>query len=233
MAADGGAGSVAQRVRDRLVAQVFDMGAPGADSLFGAGRLRLDLAPPQLGTPVPAPDSLVRGTVALAFPLADAGSIGLVRLTIDGVALAAALTPEGVVQASWPTAGLPAGPHALELMVSDQTGNVATYRSTLRVDNEAPRVRLRGPQVTRAGTKVRIQASVLDPGSGLAERPRITFGDGKAASGFRLAHRYTRAGRYTVTIRATDRAGNTAQVRRALRVRAVPGKLAPARDASR
>ena len=52
VAADGGAGSVAQRVRDRLVAQALDMGTPGTDTVFGAGRLRLDLAAPVLGRAV-------------------------------------------------------------------------------------------------------------------------------------------------------------------------------------
>jgi hypothetical protein len=224
VAAAGGPGTVAQRVRDRLTAQALDIGAPGADTTFGAGRLRLDLAAPLLGAPTPAPDSLVRGTVALSLPLSEAGTFGLVQLTVDGAALAATLAPGGMVTATWPTAGLPSGPHELALTASDLSGNVATYRISLRVDNEAPRLRIRSPQRARAGAKVRIAASVLDPGSGLARRPRISFGDGKGANGFRLAHRYKRAGRYVITIRAIDRAGNVSEVRRALRVRAVPGK---------
>jgi hypothetical protein len=225
VAAAGGAATVAQRVRDRLAAQALDVGAPGADTTFGAGRLRLDLAAPQLGTPTPAPGSLVRGVVALSLPLGEAGTFGLVQLTVDGAPLAATLAPDGVVSATWPTAGLPAGPHELALTAADQSGNVATYPVTLRVDNDAPRLKLRSPQRARAHVKVRISASVLDPASGLVGRPRISFGDGKGANGFRLAHRYERAGRYVITLRATDRAGNTSEVRRALRIRAVPGKL--------
>jgi hypothetical protein len=181
VAADGGAGSVAQRVRDRLVAQALDVGVPGPDSVFGAGRLRLDLAAPVLGTPTPAPNSLVRGTVALSLPLADAGTLGLVQLTAEGSPLVATLAPGGILQASWPTAGLPAGPHVLGLTVSDQSGNVAAYTITLRVDNQPPRVRLRSPLKARVGAKVRVSASVLDVGSGLAGRPRFLFGDGKGA----------------------------------------------------
>jgi hypothetical protein len=225
VAAAGGAGPVAQRVRDRLSAQALDVGAPGADTTFGAGRLRLDVAAPLLGTPTPAPGSLVRGVVALALPLSEAGTPGLVQLTVDGAPLAATLAPDGVVTATWSTAGLPAGPHELALTASDLSGNVATYRIALRVDNDAPRLRIRSPQRARAGAKVRIAASVLDPGSGLAARPRISFGDGKHANGFRLAHRYARAGRYVIAISATDRAGNVSELRRALRIRAVSGKL--------
>jgi hypothetical protein len=224
VAADGGAGSVAQRVRDRLVAQALDVGAPGPDTVFGAGRLRLDLAPPVLGVPTPAPNSLVHGVVELSLPLVDAGTLGLQQLTVDGKPLVATLAPGGVLQATWPTAGLAAGPHVLSLVSSDQSGNVATYSITLRVDNQAPKVRLRSPLRARARAKVKVSASVLDVGSGLATRPLITFGDGAKGRGFRLAHRYTRPGRYVVSIQATDRAGNTTLVRRRLRIRAAAAK---------
>ena len=219
IAAEGGAGSVAQRVRERLVAQALDMGTPGTDTVFGAGRLRLDLAAPVLGAPSPANNALVRGTVALSLPIADAGTLGLLQLSADGKPLVATLAPGGILRATWPTAGLAPGPHALDLVASDQSGNSATYHLTLRVDNQAPRVRLRAPQRTRVGVKLRVAASVLDSGSGLAGRPRITFGDGTHANGFHLAHRYKRKGRYTIAIRATDRAGNSTLVRRTVRVR--------------
>ena len=191
----------------------------GPDTVFGAGRLRLDLAAPVLGTPQPADGATVRGTVALALPITDEGTLGLLQLTVDGTPLVATLAPGGILQASWPTAGLAPGPHLLELTAADLSGNVATYRLTLNVDNDAPRVRLRAPLHADQGDKVRISASVRDAGSGLAGRPRIEFGDGAGAYGFRLAHRYERAGRYVVTMRATDRAGNTTLVQRTLRVR--------------
>ncbi len=206
-------------MRDRLTAQALDIGAPGADTVFGAGRLRLDLAAPVLGTPQPADGATVRGTVALALPLADEGTLGLTQLTVDGAPLVATLAPGNILQAAWPTAGLAPGPHALVLTAADQSGNVATFKLSLNVDNDAPRVRLRGAPHAFAGDKVRISASVRDAGSGLAGRPRVEFGDGAGAYGFRLAHRYARAGRYIVSLRATDRAGNTTLVRRALQVR--------------
>src|SRR6185503_12045157 len=105
----------------------LDIGVPGLDTVFGAGRLRLDLAAPALGAPTPAPDSLVRGTVAISLPLSEAGTFGLVQLAVDGAPLAVTLAPGGLVSATWPTAGLPSGPHELALTASDQSGNVATY----------------------------------------------------------------------------------------------------------
>jgi hypothetical protein len=231
VAADGGAGSVAQRVRDRLTAQALDVGAPGPDTVFGAGRLRLDLAAPVLGAPQPADGAFVRGTVALALPITDEGTLGLLQLTADGTPLVATLAPGGILQAGWPTAGLAPGPHLLVLTAADLSGNVATFNLTLSVDNDAPRVRLRAPPHADEGDKVRISASVRDTGSGLAGRPRVEFGDGTGAYGFRLAHRYGRAGRYVVTMRATDRAGNTTFVERTLHVRVPAARGGRAVDA--
>ena len=178
VAADGGAGSVAQRVRDRLVAQALDVGAPGPDTVFGAGRLRLDLAAPVLGVPTPAPNSLVRGAVALALPLVDAGTLGLQQLAVDGTPLVATLAPGGVLQATWPTAGLAPGPHVLSLVSSDQSGNVATYSITLRVDNQAPKVRLRSPLRARAAR----QGQDLGLGARRRQRPRGPAADHASAT---------------------------------------------------
>jgi hypothetical protein len=221
VAADSGAGSVAQRVRDRLIAQALDVGAPGPDTLFGAGRLRLDLAAPVLGTPTPAPDSIVHGTVALSLPLVEAGTLGLQQLTVDGQPLVATLAPGSLLQATWPTAGLATGPHLISLVTSDQSGNVATYSITLRVDNDPPKLRLRTPVRARLrakAAKVHVSASVLDVGSGLAARPLVTFGDGAKANGFHLAHIYRRPGRYAITVRCVDRAGNASVARRVVRI---------------
>ena len=228
VAADGGAGSVAQRVRDRLTAQALDIGAAGPDLVFGSGRLRLDTAAPALGAITPAPDSFVRGTVALSLPLIETGTLGLVQLTADGVPLAATVAPGGIVQATWPTVGL-SGPHTIELTVSDQSGNVGKYPYTLNVDNDPPRMRMQLRATARVGAKVRFWVSVQDAVSRIAGRPLMTFGDGTRARGFHLAHRFKRPGRYIIKISASDRAGNSFQLRRVLRVRAVPGKVAAAK----
>jgi hypothetical protein len=225
VAAGGGAGSVAQRVRDRLATQALDVGAPGPDTVFGAGRLRLDLAAPALGSPTPAPNSLVRGIVSLSLPLIDAGTLGLQQVTADGKPLVATLAPGGVLQATWPTAGLATGPHTISLVTSDQSGNVATYSLSLRVDNQPPRVRLRVALRARVHAKVRVSASVSDAGSGLARRPRVTFGDGAKAVGFHLAHRYKRPGRYVVAFACSDRAGNSVLVRKVVRI--LPAAVKP------
>jgi hypothetical protein len=103
-------------------------------------------------------------------------------------------------------------------VTSDQSGNVATYSLTLRVDNQPPTVRLRVAGRARVRAKVRVSASVSDPGSGLARLPRVTFGDGSKATGFHLAHRYKRPGRYVVAFRCSDRAGNSVLVRKVVRI---------------
>ena len=179
VAADGGAGSVAQRVRDRLSAQALDVGAPGADTSSVPGACGSTSRHRVLGAPTPAPGSLVRGVVALSLPLGEAGTFGLGQLTVDGAPLAATLAPGGIVSATWPTAGLPAGPHELAL-TSDQSGNVATYRipcasTTRRRGSGSARPSARGPAPRCAS-----RPPCSTPAAASAGRPRIAFGDGKA-----------------------------------------------------
>ena len=219
VAADGGAGSVAQRVRDRLVAQALDVGAPGAG-------LRV-----RRGPPAPRPRARPCSARPRRRPTRSCAASSRSRSRSPKPARSGSsssrstasrswrtLAPGGVLQAAWPTAGLASGPHVISLVSSDQSGNVATYTITLRVDNDPPKVRLRAPTRARARAKVHVSASVLDVGSGLVARPRITFGDGSKANGFHLAHRYKHPGRYTVTIRCSDRAGNSVVVRRTVRI---------------
>ena len=182
VAADGGAGSVAQRVRDRLTAQALDMGTPARTRVFGAGRLRLDLAAPLLGAPSRANDApcAAPSRSRCRSPTRDArlaAAHGRRQAAASRRWLRAAFCrPRGRRRASCPGRTPSSSPPPTRAATSQPT------TLTLRVDNDAPRVRLRAPAHARArGDKVRISASVLDPGSGLAGRPRIAFGDGARA----------------------------------------------------
>ena len=211
VAADGGAGSVAQRVRDRLVAQALDVGAPGPDTVFGAGRLRLDLAAPVLGVPH-AGAELARARDRRA--LAAAHRRGHARpATAHGGRHAA----RGDARARRGPAGHLADGRtrrrARTCSPSSPPTRAATSPPTRSRSASTTRrrsVRLRSPLRARARAKVQD----LGLGARRRQRPRgpaaaSRFGDGTKARGFHLAHRYKRPGHYIVTIRATDRAGNT------------------------
>ena len=74
---------------------------------------------------------------------------------------------------------------------------------TLRVDGQAPSVRVR----VRAGT---VFVKVRDSASGLKRKAtRVSFGDGSGdRGGATFRHRYPHAGRYRLTVKARDAAGN-------------------------
>ena len=215
VAADGGAGTVAQRVRDRLIAQALDMGAPGrrhassAPAGCGSTWPRRCWARPR---PRPTRSCAARSRSRSRSPTRDArarAAHGRRRPARRDAR--PGRHPHASLADGGPRAGT-APPRR-----SPRPTRAATSRPTASRCASTTRRRASGcarPQRARAGAKVRISASVLDSGSGLAGRPRITFGDGTRANGFHLAHLYKRTGRYTVTIRATDRAGNTALVRR-------------------
>ena len=158
----------------------------------------------------------------------EAGTLGLVQLTVDGVAARRRRSrPAGSCSATWPTAGLPSGPHEIALTASDQSGNVATYRIDAARRQRARRgCSMRSPPRARAGAKVRI----CGLGARRRQRPRGPAAHqlrrrqgARADSGSRTATSApgaTSSRSAPPTARATSpRCGGV------LRVRAVPGKL--------
>ena len=100
---------------------------------------------PVLGAPKPAPNALVRGTVALALPVAMRARSACMQLTADGKPLVATLDPGGVLQASWPTAGLRRGR-------TPSTSSPPTRAATARPTTHAAR---RQPGAARAPARAR------------------------------------------------------------------------------
>jgi hypothetical protein len=79
-------------------------------------------------------------------------------------------------------------------------------------------LRVEAPATVLAGHVLRATANTSDSGSGLAQPPSWTLGDGASAVRTQVQHRYSRAGRYTLTVSASDRAGNSASACAAVRV---------------
>jgi hypothetical protein len=89
---------------------------------------------------------------------------------------------------------------------------------SLRLDGTPPRLRLRVSGSRSAGAALTFVAHASDRRSGVA-RVRFDFGDGGAVAIGSHVHHAFRAGSFTVTVTATDRAGNATVVTRALTVR--------------
>lgn len=91
------------------------------------------------------------------------------------------------------------------------------------LDARAPQVDVDVPATAPALTRVRVAATVGEPGATVA----WDFGDGGAASGAEAHHVYAAPGTYAVRATATDVNGNTATVTRQIVVTAPPAPPSP------
>jgi hypothetical protein len=209
----------AASVADTLRSWALDAGDPGFDSRFGAGRLRVDLDAPALGPAVvPASGSTVAGVLGFRLPLVESGTLDAAAVELDGTPVPSVVGTDLVVSGSIDTRTLPDGPHVLRIDARDRVGNAGTAYVTFSTDNTHPALRIAAPEVGLAGRVVRASAVASDGGSGLAGPAAWTLGDGASGSGARVAHRYSRPGRYTITASVSDRAGNSTSARRSVRV---------------
>jgi hypothetical protein len=110
------------------------------------------------------------------------------------------------------------GSHSIQVEATDSLGQVVdSIPATLLVDRTPPKisVRVRGKTViVRVGDGPKGQSSGVEPAS-----VHVSFGDKHSAHGSsKLSHRYAAGGSYTVTVTASDNAGNTATVHRRVKV---------------
>ena len=84
------------------------------------------------------------------------------------------------------------------------------------------------PEQAVAGTPVTLSATAADDFSGLAGPPVWGLGDGATATGGAVTHTWSAPGTYTVSVTATDVAGNVARTERRVAVAAPPPASAPA-----
>ena len=221
----------------QLMGDALDLGDPGPDPQFGAGRLRVDVDPP-----VVTLDATTRAAMRARFvatPLRvsatsqDASRQLRWSVLVDGKVVtrrSGETSPSAVIGRS----RLTDGPHVVQVDVTDWVGNVGSSRTTINVDSRSPRVkglRLAHPGMTAAGADaaggVRATVDVRDYGpvrldltlARLAQRIHRTVT--VAANGpVTIPVGPLAVGRYAVTLTATDRAGNANTTNRVLAVTA-------------
>ena len=110
------------------------------------------------------------------------------------------------------------GVHRWRVVATDPRGQRSSSTTrTLRLDGTPPRVSVAISGRRAAGSPVRFVSRARDGASGVA-RVSIGYGDGSpVVFGSDVRHVF-RSGRYTVTIAATDAAGNRTVMRRAITV---------------
>ncbi len=231
----------ADGVRSQLSGLALDLGAPGPDDAFGAGRVRVSTDPPRIARPTPAPLASVRGRQTLKFTGISRSRITTWRLDVDGqpATRAAQAYPRGI---TIDTRALPDGWHALHAQALDFPGNTGALDWSIRVNNTPPALQLRrvvvrppgGPRAGRAARPrpVRLLLAASDPGAtgrltatltataakrgveGAARTLALPQGPARSVALGTLAR-----GRYAVRIALRDRAGNQVAVSRRILVR--------------
>lgn len=125
-------------------------------------------------------------------------------------------TPQGSFSLALDRRRLGDGVHVARVLVTDGFGESSlTQPLPVMIDTAPPAVRIRTAEGGRA-----VAVRVSDSQSGVAAASvTVGFGDGSGARGrTRYLHLYRHPGSYTVVVRARDRLGNAALVRRRVRI---------------
>ena len=226
--------------RAQLSGIALDLGVPGPDQAFGAGRIRVTTAPPRIARPTPAALASVRGRTTVKFTAISRSRVPAWTLTVDGVPATrnAQTYPRGI---TIDTRKLADGWHALHAEARDFPGNVGALDWSIRVDNTRPTLllrrviirRARGPARGRATRPrlVRFLVAARDPGSTGILRATVKVTNRRGA---RVSQRVLRVrqsarrsiavgrlkrGRYGIRVDLRDRAGNVESVFRRVLVR--------------
>ena len=214
-------------MRALLQARALDLGAEGVDTVFGAGRVRVDTRTPRITRLRPRPLSSARRVVPLEFTLTSRNRLTRWDLTVDGKVLARRRNPANT-RARLDTRRLEDGWHEIRVETRDWAGNLGARDWAVRVDNTSPQVRIQGfAQRGPAARKlVTARVSVADPDTRgrMRATATVTRRDG-ATRVLRLAVPPDRLhlarlgrfgkGRYVLELEVSDPAGNTSTARRA------------------
>ena len=118
-----------------------------------------------------------------------------------------------------PTAPIADGVHRWHVIATDRRGQrTVTKTRQLRIDTEAPDVTIRASGSRKAGSAIRFSSRVDDGEGSGAARSVWSFGDGGAEVAKATVKRAFGAGKRTVTLTVTDRAGNVTTVTKRLQI---------------
>ena len=227
-------------MRALLAEDALDLGEPGPDPEFGAGRIRVDVEAPIVRTVVGLPGRPVRATARVAVEATDAGPVATWAFLVDGARRRSGRVASEIVDVRFGTRELADGPHVVALELGDAVGNLRRRTWRIVTDNTAPTLTLDAVDVLPAQTvdvagraQPRFPLRVtLAAGDGVSRNVRVSLAltkiprgrtrtrnvaipvDTPGAFGLgRLA-----PGTYRLTVTATDAAGNRTTTTERIRV---------------
>ncbi len=218
---------------DIVATQALDLGVPGPDDQFGAGRVRVDVDPPEIVVTPRVPRLVKKLPVRLAGSIEDASRLTGWSVLVNGrtvVRKQGETSPIAALGRRW----LPDGRHVVELRAGDWPGNTGVRSFPVLVDTRAPRIR--SFRIERAGLQQSLRAGaavarparavlVADDVSASVLRISLVSADGREVrrtARFRGTARRAVSlgalvpGRYTATITASDAVGHTRTTTRTL-----------------
>ncbi len=219
-------------LRAAIVRDAVDLGTPGIDNSFGAGRMRLETSPPVMRATTRVRRAPTRGNVKIGVAVHDDTALRSWGLLVDGVFVRRTpFVTEGLT-AIVRTAQFPDGRHDVTIRPVDTVGNASTRTWRMIFDNHAPRLAV-SPLVVAANTpaakpKVVVTVTATDAisrripaaltlvgadGHEVAAR-RVTLATGETRS----FSTHVAPGRYRLRIAIRDDAGNTRIVTSRMRV---------------
>jgi hypothetical protein len=221
------------QIESILFATAVDLGVAGRDPYYGHGRLNLDAAvkaalatpaadtlAPSVSVTAPAAGSTVSGLVAVDVSALDNIGVARVELRVNGATVASDLV--GPFGFSWDSTRVANGAATLAALAYDAAGNVATSPSvTVSVanavvaDTTPPTVSIASPLggAVLSGTVAVISNAADNNGTaGLVQALSIDGKQVATAQGGKLSYnwntRKASAGSHTLSVTATDAAGN-------------------------
>lgn len=230
-----GAPLTLDELRDLLATQALDLGAPGPDDQFGAGRVRVDVDPPEIALTARPPRLVRKLPVRLGARVEDASRLTGWSVHVNGKRVMrrwGERPPRAALGRRW----LRDGRHVIQLRAADWPGNTGVRSMKVLVDTRAPRVRtfrlervgreraVAGARAPRRAARAVLSASdvsasrivlTLRGADGREVRRQVRF-RGRAKRAIPLGS--LPAGRYAVTIAASDAAGHRRTTTRTVRL---------------
>jgi hypothetical protein len=196
-------------VRARLFQRPFDLGEPGSDFRFGAGRVRVEHDAPVLAPRAPAPFSFVRGRARVTVRLRDRSRLATWQLSVDDRPVTPVRRGDRIAPLL-DTRRLSDGWHKIRAVVRDWPGNAGEREWWVRVENTEPRLVVRR---TKIAARKRPAPS---PPAELGERARRLLAARRAPRGVRmlLFARDNFGGRLRIGVSILDRRGKRVSSRR-------------------
>ncbi len=228
-------------IRELILNDALDLGAPGRDTTFGAGRIRVDVEAPSLVDVAPPPRRPLRGSVPFAVEAADA-DLAVWSLLVDDRRVGVGRVAREVISARVATRRFPDGLHTVALEISDAVGNRSRLVWRTLFDNTPPTLTVDVPPIAalavpgltaqearRARRRVKVTLAASDALTRLVTlSARLIDRRGKRRGDARLGLTASQSqtigvgrvprGRYRLEVTATDAAGNVTVVTRRVRI---------------